>query len=103
MWAQGRNYVGVVVSKKPGGFGFLAKQGWRRPPGTEFFTWDELSTGVDLALAQGAVSVGDSVWKQAEGLPIGGPHSPACCSVVLSRDEAAWEDCGLLREAQQGR
>ena len=43
-----------------------------------------------MALAQSAVSVGNSVWVQAEGLPIGGPHGPASCSVVLGADEAAW-------------
>ena len=41
-------------------------------PGTVLFTWDELGRGFGLALAQNAVSVGDSVWVQAEGLPIGG-------------------------------
>ena len=43
-----------------------------------------------MALAQSAVLVGNSVWVQAEGLPTGGPHSPASCSVVLGADEAAW-------------
>ena len=43
-----------------------------------------------MALAQSGVSVGNSIWVQAEGLPIGGPHSPANCSVVFGADEAAW-------------
>ena len=34
------------------------------------FSWEELRTGIDMALAQSAASVGDSVWRQAEGLPI---------------------------------
>ena len=89
-WASSQGYTGVVVSKRRGGASHLARQGWRHPPGTEAFSWDELVTGIRLALAQGAVAVGDSVWRQAEGLPIGGPHSPACCSVVLGADEAAW-------------
>ena len=54
--------------------------------------WEGLGIrrGLDLALAQNAVSVGNSVWRQAEGLPIEGPHSPASCSVVLGVDEATW-------------
>ena len=75
------------------------RQRWRHPPGTVLFTWDELSRGLDLALAQSAVSVGNSVWVQAEGLPIGGPHSPACCSVVLGADEATWTDNAATRAA----
>ena len=91
-WAVEKGYVGVVVSRRQGASSYLAKQAWRHPPGTELFTWEELVTGVRLALAQSVVSVGDSVWRQAEGLPIGGPHSPACCSVVLGVDEAAWAE-----------
>jgi hypothetical protein len=89
-WAVGEGYTGVVVSRKQGGSSYLARQVWKHPPGTEVFSWEELRTGIDMALAQNAVSVGDSVWKQAEGLPIGGPHSPACCSIVLGADEASW-------------
>jgi hypothetical protein len=89
-WATERGYVGVAVSKRAAGPSFLVKQRWRHPPGSVLFTWAELCQGMDLALAQTAVSVGNSVWRQAEGLPIGGPHSPASCSVVLGADEAAW-------------
>ena len=90
--SPGPRTVAVAVCKRAAGPSFLVKQKWRHPPGTVLFTWDELSQGLDLALAQNAVSVGDSVWVQAEGLPIGGPHSPASCSVVLGADEAAWTD-----------
>ena len=76
-WATDRGYTGVAVCKRTAGLSFLIKQRWRHPPGTVLFIWDELSQGLDLALAQNAVSVGDSVWVQAEGLPIGGPHSSA--------------------------
>ena len=38
---------------------------------------------------------------QAEGLPIGGPHSPACCSVVLCADETRWA-AGADRRAALG-
>ena len=89
-WAAAQGYVGVAVSKRSAGTSFLVRQRWRHPPGSVLFTWDELGEGLDLALAQAAVSVGNSVWLQAEGLPIGGPHSPASCSVVLGADEAAW-------------
>ena len=89
-WAAGEGYAGVVVSRRQGGASFLARQTWKHPPGTELISWEELRRGIDMALAQSAVSVGDSVWRQAEGLPIGGPHSPACCSIVLGADEAAW-------------
>ena len=98
-WATGRGYAGVAVSKRTAGPSFLVRQRWRHPPGTVLFTWDELSRGLDLALAQSAVSVGNSVWVQAEGLPIGGPHSPACCSVVLGADEATWTDNAATRAA----
>ena len=89
-WAAELGYVGVAVCKRSSGPSFLVRQRWRHPPGSVLFTWEELRLGMDLALAQSAVSVGDSVWRQAEGLPIGGPHSPASCSVVLGADEAAW-------------
>jgi hypothetical protein len=89
-WAAGLGYAGVAVSKRAAGPSFLVRQKWRHPPGSVLFSWEEIRLGMDLALAQSAVSVGDSVWKQAEGLPIGGPHSPASCSVVLGADEAAW-------------
>ena len=46
--------------------------------------------GAALAVAQNAGAGGDAAWRQKEGLPIGGPHSPACCSVTLGADEAAW-------------
>ena len=98
-WATEQGYVGVVASKSSHGPSFLVRQRWRHPPGTVLLTWEELSAGIDLALAQGAVSVGDSVWLQREGLPIGGPHSPACCSVVLGADEAAWADDAARRRA----
>ena len=88
-WATSRGYTGVAVSKRTAGPSFLVRQRWRHPPSTVLFTWDELSQGLDMALAQSAVSVGNSVWVQAEGLPIGRPHSPASCSVVLRADEAA--------------
>ena len=76
-WATDRGYTGVAVCKRTAGPSVLVKQRWRHPPGTVLFTWDDLSQGLDMALAQNAVSVGDSVWVQAEGLPIGGPRSPA--------------------------
>ena len=41
------------------------------------------------------------MWMQAEGLPIGGPHSPACCSVVLGADGARWA-AGADRRAALG-
>ena len=85
-----RGYTGVAVCKRTAGPAFLFKQRWRHPPGTVLFTRDELNQGLDMALAQKAVSVGNSAWVQAEGFPIGGPHSPASCSVVLGADEAAW-------------
>ena len=72
-------YTGVAVSKRTAGPSFLVKQRWRHPPGTALFTWDELSQGLDLALAQNAVSVGDSVWVQALRLrvsPSGGFTAP---------------------------
>ena len=100
-WVVGRGYTGVAVSKRTGGASFLVRQRWRHPPGTVLFTWDELGQCLDLALAQNGVSVGDSVWAQAEGLPIGGPHSPASCSVVLGADEAAWTEDAAAR-ARQG-
>ena len=50
-----------------------------------------------MALAQNAVFVGDSVWVQAEGLPIGGPHSSASCSVVFGAGGAAWTDDAAAR------
>jgi hypothetical protein len=96
-WAEDRGYTGVAVCKRTGGPSFLVRQRWRHPPGTVLFTWDELGQGLDLALAQNAVSVGDSVWAQAEGLPTGGPHSPASCSVVLGADEATWTDDAAAR------
>ena len=96
-WATDRDYTGVAVCKRAAGPSFLVKQRWRHPPGTVLFTWDEFSQGLDLALAQNAVSVGNSVWVQAEGLPIGGPHSPASCSVVLGADEATWTDDAAAR------
>ena len=83
-WATDRGYTGVAVCKRTAGSSFLVKWRWRRPPGTVLFTWDELSQGLDMALAQNAVSVGNSVWVQAEGLPTGGPHSPR------ARPAAAW-------------
>ena len=89
-WATDRGYTGVAVCKRTAGSSYLVEQRWRHPPGTVLFTWDELSQGLDMALAQNAVSVGNSVWVQAEGLPIGGPRSPASCSVVLGAHEAAW-------------
>ena len=89
-WATLAGYHGVVVSRHSKGQCHLARQCWKHPPGTDVFTWPELRAGALLALAQNAVSVGDSVWKQKEGLPIGGPHSPACCSVTLGADEASW-------------
>ena len=82
-WATSRGYTGVTVGKRTAGPSFLVRQRWRHPPGIVLFTWDELSQGLDMALAQSAVSVGNSVWVQAEGFPIGEPHSPASCSVVL--------------------
>ena len=87
----------VAVCKRTAGSSFRVKQRWRHPPGTVLFTWDELSQGLDMALAQNAVSVGNSVWVQAEGLPIGGPHSPASCSVILGADEAAWTNDAAAR------
>ena len=51
-----------------------------------------LSQGLDVALAQTAVSVGNSVGVQAEG-----SHSPASCSVVLGADEAAWTNDAAAR------
>ena len=90
-------YTGVAVSKRTAGPSFLVRQRWRHPPGIVLFTWDEFSQGLDMALAQSAVSVGNSVWVQAEGFPIGGPHSPACCSVVLGADEAAWTNDAAAR------
>ena len=50
-----------------------------------------------MALAQSAVSVGKSIWLQAEGFPIGGPQSPASCSVVLGADGAAWTNDAAAR------
>ena len=50
-----------------------------------------------MVLAQGANSVGNSAWVQAEGLPIGEPHSPASCSVVLGADGAAWTNNAAAR------
>ena len=100
-WATDRGYTGVAVCRRAAGLSFLVKQRWRRSPGTVLFIWDELSQGLDLALAQNAVSVGDSVWVQAGGLPIGGLHSPASCSVVRGADEAAWTD-GVAARTRHG-
>ena len=51
-WATGRGFTGVAVSKRTAGLFFLVRQRWRHPPGTVLFTWDELSQGLDMALAQ---------------------------------------------------
>ena len=81
--ATDRGYTRVAVYKRTAGPSLLARQKWRHPPGTVLFTWEGLSQGLDLALAQNAISIGDSVWVQAEGLPIVRLHSQASCSVVL--------------------
>ena len=100
-WAELAGYTGVVVSRISKGQCHLAKQCWKHPPATEVFSWSELRVGASLALAQNAVSVGDFVWRQKEGLPIGGPHSPACCSVTLGADEASWM-ADAARRVQHG-
>ena len=48
--------------------------------------------GVELALAQGSITLGDQLWKQQRGVPIGGMVSKCSCSVTLGMSEQIWSE-----------
>ena len=72
--------------------GFLGKAESCVKSGFRCWSLKRMRCGVELALAQGSVTLGDQLWKQQRGVPIGGMVSKCSCSVTLGMSEQTWSE-----------
>ena len=89
--AKDAGYVGVAVLKTRKLHGFLAKHNFHKHNNVDLFTFEQLRAIHMLSLSQKFVSVGNLVYRQLRGVPIGGLLSKCQTSLVLCAEEYAWE------------
>ena len=89
--AKDAGYIGVAVLKTRKLHGFLAKHNFHKHNNVDLLTFEQLRSIHMLSLSQKFVSVGNLVYRQLRGVPIGGLLSKCQTSLVLCAEEYAWE------------
>lgn len=78
---------GIAVAKQKKLRTWVAKGEFRNRGRCTVWTWDDIQCVLDLALRQPIVRLGEVLFKQLIGAPIGGHLSKAIASAVLAYDE----------------
>ena len=89
--AKDAGYIGVAMLKTRKLHGFLAKHNFHKHNNVDLLTFEQLRSIHMLSLSQKFVSVGNLVYRQLRGVPIGGLLSKCQTSLVLCAEEYAWE------------
>ena len=87
-----RGFRCVMVKRTGKLSGFLGRAESCVKSGFRCWSLKRMRCGVELALAQGSITLGDQLWKQQRGVPIGGMVSKCSCSVTLGMSEQIWSE-----------
>ena len=88
--ARARGYCGVSVQVRGRLVGYLVRSLHPRSDGTKTFTFQEIQAIHCLSLQMRLVQIGNCLFQQAEGVPIGGLLSKVHVSLALCPFEEAW-------------
>ena len=95
--ARQLGYVGVAVVRSPKLRGFLVRHEHFQHRSVDVVTFECLQTIHALSLSQKYVCVGNAVFKQKTGVPIGGLLSKCQTSLLLCAEETIWKSQPLKR------
>lgn len=88
--AKQLGYVGVAVFRTKKLHGYLARHNFHKHNNVDMMTFDQIHAIHALSLKQKFVTLGNLVYVQKRGVPIGGLLSKCQTSLVLCAEECAW-------------
>ena len=98
---RARGVRGVLLKTSSGLAGWPTRAAGHFGRGAVRVGLDAILAGVGVALSQPCVVVGDVVFRQVAGSPIGGPLSDVSAALVLGMREYFWQTLDALRDHQR--